>query len=88
MAAHRARSRCSTESADCTSFLCPVDIGDEVSLYAELTRVGRTFLCIQVAAWCRSRDGEMQIKVTDASFVFVALDQGGRPRLVPPAGGD
>ena len=42
-------------------------------------------MTIQVDAWRRSRDGEEQVKVTDATFVFVALDQGGRPRLVPSA---
>lgn len=88
VAARRARSRCSTVSVDRITFLRPVFIGDEVSLYAELTRVGRTSMCIQVSAWRRSLDAEEQVKVTEASFVFVALDQVGRPRLVPPAGGD
>ncbi len=41
-------------------------------------------MTIQVEAWRRSRDGEEQVKVTDASFVFVALDQGGRPRVINP----
>src|SRR5574338_368580 len=84
VAARRARCRCATVSVDRITFLHPVYIGDEVSLYAELTRVGRTSMSIQVHAWRRSRDGEEQVKVTDASFVFVALDQGGRPRIVPP----
>ena len=85
VAARRARSRCSTVSVDRITFLSPVYIGDEVSLYAEITRVGRTSMTIQVEAWRRSRDGEEQVRVTDATFIFVALDQGGRPRVVPPA---
>jgi acyl-CoA thioesterase YciA len=64
-----------------------VFIGDEVSLYAQIVKVGRTSMTIHVDAWRRSRDGEEQIKVTDATFIFVALDQGGRPRVVPPASG-
>lgn len=84
VAARRARSRCATVTVDRINFLRPVFIGDEVSLYAQITRVGRTSLTIQVDAWRRSRDGEEQVKVTDATFVFVALDQGGRPRVVPP----
>lgn len=83
VAARRARGRCATVSVDRINFLQPVHIGDEVSLHAEIERVGRTSLSIQVEAWRRSRDGEEQVKVTDASFVFVALDQGGRPRVVP-----
>jgi acyl-CoA thioesterase YciA len=89
VAARRARCRCATVSVDRITFLSPVFIGDEVSLHAEITRVGRTSMTIQVQAWRRSRDGEEQVKVTDATFIFVALDQGGRPRVVPsaPAGG-
>lgn len=85
VAARRARSRCATVSVDRITFLHPVFVGDEVSLYADLVKVGRTSLTIQVEAWRRSRDGEESVKVTDATFVFVALDQGGRPRVVPPA---
>jgi len=90
VAARRARSRCATISVDRITFLRPVYIGDEVSLHAEIVRVGRTSMTIQVEAWRRSRDGEEQVKVTDASFVFVALDQGGRPRVIntqPATGG-
>ena len=87
VAARRARSRCATVSVDRITFLRPVYIGDEVSLYADIVRVGRSSMTIQVEAWRRSRDGEEQVKVTDASFVFVALDQGGRPRVIDPAPG-
>lgn len=91
VAARRARSRCATVSVDRITFLRPVFIGDEVSLHAEIVRVGRSSMTIEVEAWRRSRDGEEQVKVTDASFVFVALDQGGRPRVInpgpPPAAG-
>ena len=84
VAARRARSRCATVTVDRINFLSPVLIGDEVSLHADLIDVGRTSLTIQVEAWRRSRDGEERVKVTEATFVFVALDQGGRPRVVPP----
>ena len=84
VAARRARSRCATVTVDRINFLSPVLIGDEVSLHADLITVGRTSLTIQVEAWRRSRDGEERVKVTEATFVFVALDQGGRPRVVPP----
>jgi acyl-CoA thioesterase YciA len=69
---------------DRITFLRPVFIGDEVSLHAEIIRVGRSSMTIEVEAWRRSRDGEEQVKVTDASFIFVALDQGGRPRVINP----
>jgi acyl-CoA thioesterase YciA len=88
VAARRARSRCATVSVDRITFLQPVFIGDEVSLHAEIIRVGRSSMTIQVEAWRRSRDGEVQVKVTDATLVFVALDQGGRPREIDPGAGN
>ena len=87
VAARRARCRCATVSVDRITFLSPVYVGDEVTLYAEIIRVGRTSMSIEVDAWRRSRDGEELVKVTNATFVFVALDQGGRPRVVPAAAG-
>jgi acyl-CoA thioesterase YciA len=83
VAARRARSRCATVSVDRITFLRPVSIGDEVSLYAKLEKTGNTSLTIMVEAWRRPRDGEAQSKVTEATFVFVALDHEGKPRAVP-----
>ncbi len=83
-AARRARGRCATVSIDKMSFLTPVQVGDEVTLYANLIKVGRTSMQFQVEAWRRSRDGDDRVKVTEATFTFVALDSGGRPRTVPP----
>jgi len=83
LAARTARGRSATVSVEAIQFLSPVYVGDEVSLYAELTRTGRTSMTIHVEAWRRSRDGDRSEKVTDASFTFVALDQTGRPRPLP-----
>ena len=82
-AARRARGRCATVSIEKVSFLIPVRVGDEVSVYATLLSVGRTSMRFQVEAWRRARDGENNIKVTDAVFTFVALDNDGRPRPLP-----
>jgi acyl-CoA thioesterase YciA len=82
-AARRARGRSATVSIDKVNFLAPVRVGDEVTVYATLLSVGRTSMKFEVEAWRRSRDGDDTVKVTDAVFTFVALDSGGRPRLVP-----
>ena len=58
-------------------------VGDEVSLYATVIKVGRTSLTVNVEAWRRRRDEDEMMKVTEAKFTFVALDHGGRPRPVP-----
>ena len=84
-AARRARGRCATVAADSMVFHSPVFVGDEVSLYADIVRVGRTSLSIRIEAWRRSRDGDDCFKVTEATFTFVAIDDQRRPRPVPPA---
>ena len=83
LAARTAQGRSATVSVEAIQFHSPVHVGDEVSLYAQLTRRGRTSMTIHVEAWRRSRDGDRSEKVTDASFTFVALDQTGRPRPLP-----
>ena len=83
-AARRARGRCATVSVDEITFLGPVKVGDEVTVHADLVSVGRTSMRFQVSAWRRPRDSEMSTKVTEARFTFVALDDQGRPRPVPP----
>lgn len=82
-AARKARGRCATVAVDGMVFHRPVMVGDEVSLYAEILRVGRSSLNIRVEAWRRSRDGDERFKVTQATFTFVAIDETGRPRPVP-----
>ncbi len=83
-AARRARGRCATIAVEGMAFLRPVAVGDEVSLYAEISDVGRTSMKIHVEAWRRSRDSEDTFKVTEATFTFVAIDSNGKSRPVPP----
>ena len=82
-AARRARGRCVTVAVDGMAFHSPVQVGDEVSVYADLISTGRTSMKFQVEAWRRCRDGDERIKVTDAIFTFVAVDRGSRPRPLP-----
>ena len=84
VAARHAHGRCTTVCVDAIEFQRPVHVGDEVSLYASLTAVGRTSMRIRVLACRRVRSGEGHEQVTAAVFVFVALDEAGRPRPVPP----
>ena len=82
-AAERARCRTVTVALDSMSFIQPVKIGDVLCVYTELIRVGNTSIDIHVEAWAhRDRIGD-EIKVTEAKFKFVALDDDGRPTPVP-----
>ena len=79
-ATRRARGRCATVAVEAMTFLLPVRVGDEVSLYAEVLSTGRTSMRVGIKAWRRGRDAEMSEKVTEARFTFVAIDTEGRPR--------
>ncbi len=71
-----------TVAVDAMTFLRPVLVGDEVSVYAKIVSTGRTSLKLAVQAWRRPRHGAEQIKVTEADFAFVAVDEQGRPRAL------
>ena len=82
-AAERARGRVVTAAVKEMAFAMPVKIGDTLSIYTELTRIGRTSLTLQVEAWVnRSRIGNKE-KVTEGTFIMVALDAEGKPAEVP-----
>ena len=83
IAAHDlARGRVATVAVEAMEFNLPVYVGDLVSCYAEVTRVGRTSITVHVETEARRRDTGKTIKVTAGTFVYVALDENGRPRPV------
>jgi acyl-CoA thioesterase YciA len=86
VAMRRARGRVATVAVDAMKFIAPVSVGDEVSLYAEIISTGRTSVRVFIEAWKRNRYLEEAIKVTDGTFVFVAIDADRRPMTLPPEG--
>jgi acyl-CoA thioesterase YciA len=82
IAARRSKGRAVTVAMDGVVFHEPVSIGDEVSVYGEIVKIGRTSMTIAVEAWRRHRHEEVAVKVTEATFTFVAVDQNNRPRPV------
>ena len=82
MAGRVSQGRGATVAVEGMQFMRPVKVGDEVTLYATLRHVGRTSMRIHVDVWARSRFASEGAKVTDADFVFVALDEDGAPREV------
>lgn len=81
-AARHSRGRAVTVALDGMQFLLPVGVGDEVSVYARLSKVGRTSMSIAVESWRRRRTEDDEVKVTEATFTFVAIDDAGRPRAI------
>lgn len=82
VAARHSHGRAVTIAMDGMQFHAPVHIGDEVSVYARLEKVGRTSMLIDVECWARDRHRDDHRKVTEARFTFVAIDQDRKPRAV------
>ena len=83
-ARERARCRVVTVALDGMHFIRPVKIGDILGVYTEVERVGNTSMEIHVEAWVQRGRSHHTVKVTQANFTFVALDEDGRPKPVPP----
>ncbi|MBH0113176.1 acyl-CoA thioesterase [Novosphingobium sp. YJ-S2-02] len=82
IAARFSRGRAVTIAMDGMQFHKPVKIGDEVTVYGDIRRVGRTSMTIAIEAWRRHRHEEERVKVTEAVFTFVAIDDAGAPRAI------
>lgn len=82
-ALQRARGRVATVALNAMTFHEPVEIGDEVSCYAIVTRVGRTSMTIEVEAWKRRQHEDLRVKVTEGVFTYVKIDENRRPIPVP-----
>jgi len=57
-------------------------VGDELSVYVELLKQGRTSLRLRAEAMARVRDGDTEALVAEGEFTFVALDEAGKPREI------
>jgi acyl-CoA thioesterase YciA len=83
-ASERSRGRVVTVAVDAMTFIRPVKVGDVLCVYTSIERVGRTSMKLHVEAWARRFRSHVREKVTDAYVTFVAIDDNGRPRPVPP----
>ena len=85
-AADRAKGRVATVAIKAMEFHQPVHVGDVLCCYTDVNRGGTTSISINVQAWVHRRRGEelLEVKVTQGEFVFVALDEEGNKRHVPP----
>ncbi|MBI2296212.1 MAG: acyl-CoA thioesterase [Betaproteobacteria bacterium] len=78
-----AKGRVATVAVNSFLFKQPVFVGDLVSLYAEVIRVGRTSITVNVEVYAqRKPEREEIVKVTEATLTYVAVDENRRPRVV------
>ena len=82
-AAERARGRVVTAAVQEMAFAMPVKIGDTLCVYTEIARVGRSSMTLKVETWAQRYLTHVMEKVTEATFVMVALDAHGKPTPVP-----
>ena len=77
-----ARSRTVTVAIEAMNFRKAVYVGDLVSVYANLVRMGRTSLTVHLEAWALRRRELKPILVTDGNFTYVSIDDDGRPQAI------
>lgn len=83
-ALHRARSRVATVAVNSFVFKQPVLVGDLVSFYAKIVKVGRTSITVDVEVYAqRDPENPTCVKVTEAVLTYVAVDENRKPRVVP-----
>ena len=77
-----AHCRVTTVAIDGMAFLRPVNVGDIVTCYARLLSVGRTSMKIDVEVWVQRSSDTPLLRVTEGTFVYVAIDSTGKPQPV------
>lgn len=81
----RAGGRVATVAVAEMKFLRPIQVGDEVSCFAAVDHVGEHSVAVRIETWARTRGtGGAAEKVTEGTYTYVALDEDGKPRAVPP----
>ncbi len=83
LAARRAQGRVVTVAVEAMTFHQPIKTGDVVSIYGEISKVGRTSMHIKLTTIVVRKLDPAEIKVTEGTYIFVAIDEEGNPRKVP-----
>ncbi|MGH8493174.1 MAG: acyl-CoA thioesterase [Moraxellaceae bacterium] len=82
-ARRRSHGRITTIAIDAMVFHQPVKIGDVLSCYTDIERIGNTSMRIHIEVWETGDPCMVPAKVTDGLFTYVAIDESGKPRPVP-----
>ncbi len=79
-----ARGRIATVAVNEVLFKQPVSVGDLLSFYAKVVRVGNTSVTVHVEVYAERNPADPQVvRVTEAQVTYVAIDRQGRPRPIP-----
>ncbi len=86
LAARHARGRVATVAVNSFQFKQPVFIGDVLSFYADVVRVGNTSITVNVEVYAQRNPTDIEtVKVTEATLTYVAIGPDRRPRQVTPS---
>ena len=84
-AVHRAGGRVATVAVNSFLFKHPVFVGDLLSFYAEVEKVGRTSITVRVEVFAQRNRLDIEVvRVTEATLTYVATDDQRQPRPLPP----
>ncbi|EZQ18167.1 acyl-CoA thioesterase [Halopseudomonas bauzanensis] len=78
-----ARGRVATVAIDRMGFMVPVPVGAQLAFHCQVQDIGRSSITVLVEVWSDDHTHEESRKVTEATFVFVAIDDRGRTRVIP-----
>ncbi len=84
VATRRANGRVVTVAITGMAFHRPVLVGDEVTCFCRIEKIGRTSIAVKIESWVRRRTGATPIKVTEGLFTYVRVDGDGRPQPIEP----
>ena len=84
LSARIAKGRIVTVAVNEFIFKQPVSVSDLLSFYAKVERIGKTSVTVNVEVYAERNPANLEVvKVTEANLTYVAIDQHGKPRLIP-----
>ena len=82
ISARLARGSIATKAINNLTFDAPIFVGDEVSVYAEVDRIGNTSATLNIYVNIKRKGHDEEIPAVKGTFVMVALDENRRPRPI------
>ncbi|EFF83626.1 Acyl-CoA thioesterase YciA, involved in membrane biogenesis [Acinetobacter haemolyticus CIP 64.3 = MTCC 9819] len=76
------KGRCATIAINQMSFLVPVKVGNVISCYTKILKVGNTSVQVQIEVWNSHDDSREPVRITEGVFTFVAVDIKGNKRVI------
>lgn len=83
LAARHSGSKAVVVGANDLHFICPVNVGDELSVFVEFLKIGTSSMTVQADAYRRERHSDEMVRAAHGNYTFVAIGDDGKPAKVP-----